>query len=220
MIFFFSEMAQRMQKKIKQAGISTNVDFGISPQSAATASPTINNQVIISFGKPASQSPEYPTVELNTQSAPMFTPAPEPITAPLLQNPYAQVYVTSYDLSSSLVFQTKIRDVLTEYLTSNNHGIIINIIDTSGLIILKSQDLVEIIACALNVSSADVVLTYIDYEDDKAGCLRCLRKVQDTIIKQVKAIKIGSVDLKTSQNEAYNILSDQYKISMKRVLML
>ena len=96
----------------------------------------------------------------------------------------------------------------------------LNLIDQSGEIILRSDDLVDIIAHCCGVGKSDVKITYY-IDDDKVGCCALCSKINP--IKEIQSIKICSngqyLDLVINFNGVYNKIKDEFKISLRRVLL-
>ena len=130
-----------------------------------------------------------------------------------------QPIVTTEEIENNLDFQKKLIDVLTHILCMDDKKLLANLIDTSGKIIVSGQDFCELIALVLStedfqVSPSDINLTL--QEEYITSCLR----VQVSPFKHITSIKINNQDFYNVQNEAYNALSDIYKISMNTVYVV
>ncbi len=96
-------------------------------------------------------------------------------------------------------------------LKDNNAKLIANLIDSSGKVICDAVSLVSIIAIHTNMPVEQVTITY---EDTETGCLA---KVNP--IRKIKSIKIASMDFNLAYNQKYNVLTDQYFVSLEKVLI-
>jgi hypothetical protein len=99
---------------------------------------------------------------------------------------------------------------VSRILKSNNQKLLANLIDQSGKVIVDVTSLCVIIAKQLNVPIDSV---HIEYVQKESGCLHRVSKIHD-----VSNIKINHVDYKWAYNEKYNILRDQFSISLTRVI--
>ncbi len=95
-------------------------------------------------------------------------------------------------------------------LKDNNVKLLANIIDNSGKVIVDLVSLVNLISV---VTGAPVENITIGYEDQEAGCMAKINP-----IRNIDNIKVNGLDFHLSYNCRYNLLSDQYFISLKRVL--
>ena len=89
--------------------------------------------------------------------------------------------------------------------------LIANIIDQSGKIIINANDLVQAISLILNI---DFNLIKLSYEDPEPGCLKHVNP-----IKKISSIKINGLDFKLQYNKEFNILEDQFNISLEKVII-
>lgn len=119
--------------------------------------------------------------------------------------------VTTDDVNKNNSFLKKLNEILTHTLISDDLKLLTNLIDDSGKIILSGYDLCELISLMLNVSINDISINY--KENFATECL----KVKILPYKHISNIKIKNKDFKNFQNEAYNILTDVYKISLRTV---
>ena len=97
-------------------------------------------------------------------------------------------------------------------LKDNNPKLIANVIDNSGKIIIEATSLCQIIALMCGVEPTAVHIKYITNED--VGCI-----AKTNPIKQIEDIKINYLDFKLAYNNMFNILTDQYHISLKKVIV-
>lgn len=119
--------------------------------------------------------------------------------------------VSTEDVDKNNSFLKKLNEILTHTLISDDLKLLTNLIDDSGKIILSGYDLCELISLMLNVPINDISINY--KENFVTECL----KVKILPYKHISNIKIKNKDFKNSQNEAYNILTDVYKISLRTV---
>jgi len=86
--------------------------------------------------------------------------------------------------NSDLEFYKLLSSILSDVLKDNNPKLIVNVIDTSGKIIVKAEDLLRLIAIKTHHDVKDVNLRYIEQEPG------CMNKVSP--IKQIEDIKINN----------------------------
>ena len=97
-------------------------------------------------------------------------------------------------------------------LKDNNPKLLANIVDNSGKIIIDATSLCQIIALMCGVEATAVHIEYV--VKDEVGCMA---KVNP--IKLIENIKINYLDFKLAYNNMFNILTDQYHISLKKVIV-
>ena len=97
-------------------------------------------------------------------------------------------------------------------LKDNNPKLLANIVDNSGKIIIDATSLCQIIALMCGVDATAVHIEYV--MKDEVGCMA---KVNP--IKAIENIKINYLDFKLAYNNMFNILTDQYHISLKKVIV-
>lgn len=147
-----------------------------------------------------------------TNSKPTIT-----ITYPKIENEkVATTVITTEDVDKNISFLKKLNEILIHTLISDDVKLLTNLIDDSGKIILSGSDLCELISLMLSneknsVAVNDIVINY--KENFVTDCL----KVKILPYKHISNIKIKNKDFKNFQNEAYNILTDVYKISLRTV---
>lgn len=130
-----------------------------------------------------------------------------------------QPIVTTEEIENNVDFHRKLIKIFTETLCMDDKKLLANLIDTSGKIIVSGRDFCELIALILStedhrVNPSDINLTL--QEEYITSCLH----VQVSPFKHIISIKIDNQDFYTVQNEAYNALSDIYKISMNTVYVV
>ena len=96
----------------------------------------------------------------------------------------------------------------------------LNLIDQSGKIILRSSDLVDIIAHCCDVNKSCVKITYY-VDEDLTCCCSIASKINP--VKEIQSIQIfknnQNLDLMINFNGVYNQINDEFKISLQRVLV-
>ena len=97
-------------------------------------------------------------------------------------------------------------------LKDNNPKLLANIVDNGGKIIIDATSLCQIIALMCGVDATAVHIEYV--VKDEVGCMA---KVNP--IKLIENIKINYLDFKLAYNNMFNILTDQYHISLKKVIV-
>ena len=98
-----------------------------------------------------------------------------------------------------------------QILKDNNPKLVANLIDQSGRVIVDAESLVRIVALVCQVVPESV---NISYEVKETGCCGKLNP-----IKNIEAIKVGGLDFKLTYNEKYNMLTDEYSVSLRKVLI-
>ena len=130
-----------------------------------------------------------------------------------------QPIVTAEEIEHNIEFHKKRADILTNALCMDDKKLSANLIDRSGKVIISAQELCELIAIMLSseelqVNPSDISLTL--QEEIISSCL----KVHISPFKRVSSIKINNQDFHNVQNEAYNTLTDTYKISVDTVYVV
>ena len=97
-------------------------------------------------------------------------------------------------------------------LKDNNPKLLANIVDNSGKIIIDATSLCQIIALMCGVEATAVHIEYV--VKDEVGCM-----AKANPIKLIENIKINYLDFKLAYNNMFNILTDQYHISLKKVIV-
>lgn len=123
-----------------------------------------------------------------------------------------QPVITSEEIENNIDFLKKLNTILTNTLTCENRKLVANMIDSSGKVILTGQDLCELIAEMLNIDAKQVNISYVEGQIE-SSCFR----IKIMPFKEILNIKIDNQDFRSSQNEAYNVLTDIYKISLNTV---
>ena len=114
-------------------------------------------------------------------------------------------------LNQELEFYKLLSSILSSILKDNNPKLIINLIDTSGKIIISGEQLIDLIAVKTGVNKNNV---NIQYKDEEPGCLT---KVSP--IKNRSNIKINNENFNLKYNADYNIIKDDFNISLEKVII-
>jgi len=107
-------------------------------------------------------------------------------------------------------FYEKLAYIMSEILATNNSTLFVNVIDKSGFIILKAEELVKLISILTAASSDNISIHYASEEE--TGC--CITKY--TPVKTIQSITVNNQDLQFSYNKQYNILKNQFRLSLNR----
>lgn len=200
-------MSRTVQRKTNIIDTSTTLG-----QNAAsiTSKPVLNQNVNVNI---------IPTTAQETTSQPTSQPTNESV------NPYNTILQqndeqpTKEQPQNELFVYQKLMNIYKNALLDDPQ-LTLNLIDQSGEIILRSDDLVDIIAHCCGVGKSDVKITYY-IDDDKVGCCALCSKINP--IKEIQSIKICSngqyLDLVINFNGVYNKIKDEFKISLRRVLL-
>lgn len=130
-----------------------------------------------------------------------------------------QPIVTFEEIENNIEFHKKRAEILTNALCLDNKKLAANLIDTSGKVIISAQEFCELVAVMLSneevqIKPSDISLTL--QEEIVSSCL----KVHISPFKRITSIKINNQDFHNVQNEAYNTLTDTYKISVDTVYVV
>ena len=96
-------------------------------------------------------------------------------------------------------------------LKDNNPKLVANLIDQSGRVIIDAESLIKIVALVCQVQPDSI---NIEYELTGGGCCAKINP-----IKRIEAIKVAGLDFKLTYNEKYNMLTDEYSVSLRKVLI-
>jgi hypothetical protein len=86
-----------------------------------------------------------------------------------------------------------------------------NLIDQSGKNIIEITALCVIIAKQLNVPVESV---HSEYMQKDGGCLTKVSRIHE-----IQNIKINHIDFRLGYNEKYNVLGDEFSLSLTRVIV-
>ena len=149
----------------------------------------------------------YPSVNQNMQVEP---------------NPYENTQVMERDVTltddnnqplngNELDLYKTIAKTYGHILKDNNPKLVANLIDQSGRVIVDAESLIKIVALVCQAQPESV---NIEYELTGGGCCAKINP-----IKRIEAIKVAGLDFKLTYNEKYNILTDEYSVSLRKVLI-
>ena len=147
-------------------------------------------------------------VIINNNDGKVHYPDPEEIDQVELKTREVSIEEPSNNLTE--LYQ-HLASTFSNILKSNNMKLIANIIDQSGKIIINANDLVQAISLILNI---DFNLIKLSYEDPEPSCLKHVSP-----IKKISSIKINGLDFKLQYNKEFNILEDQFNISLEKVII-
>ena len=150
----------------------------------------------------------YPSVNQNMQVEP---------------NPYENTQVMERDVTlteespaqslngNELDLYKTIAKTYGHILKDNNPKLVANLIDQSGRVIVDAESLIKIVALVCQAQPESV---NIEYELTGGGCCAKINP-----IKRIEAIKVAGLDFKLTYNEKYNMLTDEYSVSLRKVLI-
>ena len=151
---------------------------------------------------------------------------PSPYSVIESQNDPTLVSYKENDERASLAPQSGLTEVYKKLMNVYKNALLddpqltLNLIDQSGKIILKSLDLVDIIAHCCGVDKTCVRITY--YENEDVNCC-CSIASKINPIKEIQSIQIfknnQNLDLMINFNGVYNRINDEFKISLNRVMV-
>lgn len=121
----------------------------------------------------------------------------------------------SLDIKQNLI-NKELMHIYRDMLISNS-GLILSLIDASGKIILSQDSLIHVISTLCKVSEDKVKIQY--FLDEDITCCGSLSKNANPIkeISTIKVTKNGIInDLSLTYNDIYNLIVDEYKISLEK----
>lgn len=136
----------------------------------------------------------------------------------LTTSPMAEI--TPEEIRAKISFFKKLHEIENSIIVSDNKLPPAQQRDEYGCAIISANDLAELIATMLSndvqkVEPGDIVLKLQEIIIKEGGCL-CGKPIIDPR-KEILAIKISGRDFGTVYNEAYNMLSSEFKISTCKV---
>ena len=135
-------------------------------------------------------------------------------------NPYENTQVMERDVviddkealnGNELDLYKTIAKTYGHILKDNNPKLVANLIDQSGRVIIDAESLIKIVALVCQVQPESI---NIEYELSGGGCCAKINP-----IKRIEAIKVAGLDFKLTYNEKYNMLTDEYSVSLRKVLI-
>lgn len=131
-----------------------------------------------------------------------------------------QPVVTAEEIDNNIEFHKKLNDILIRRVTEkvNFKHLISELLDNNERIILKGADLCALISVLLSNDEFQVLDTDINITYHTDTFVSCFKSVE-LPFKTIDSIKINNQDFKSVQNEAYNVLTDVYKISLNHFIV-
>ena len=123
-----------------------------------------------------------------------------------------EVTIEETPSSNDLELYKTLSLTLANILKTNNIKLLANLIDTSGKVILDAISLVKLIGLITDTPQEQVSIEYQTKED--VGCLS-----KNNPVKIIETIKVNHQDFKLCFNQQYNILSDTYSISLRKMII-
>jgi len=108
-------------------------------------------------------------------------------------------------------FYKLLSTTLSNILRDNNPKLLINLIDQSGKVIIEARTLIELIAIKTN---SDPNSVNIQWCEEETGCLAKVSPV-----KNISNIKIDNETFSLKYNREYNILQDDFNISLDKCII-
>ena len=156
---------------------------------------------------------KYPPEQMQTESQRHFVP--EELRSERADVPKITERNITLEQDTSFVigdnFYKTLSHILSNILAKQDAKLIANIWDRTGNIILNGTELCNIIAALCNI---DVNAVSIVYGDEEPGCLTKIKP-----LKNILNIKIDNKDFKLFYNEPYNILQDEFRISLTNMII-
>lgn len=112
------------------------------------------------------------------------------------------------DLINNHDFKDKIIEIYKEILSKNDKQLLINLLDLSGKIIISGDQLVELVAVAMNLNKTDIHLKL--QENILSSCC----KVKVIPFKNVLSITAETIDLKLHQYEVYSVINEYVSVDI------
>ena len=109
-------------------------------------------------------------------------------------------------------FYKLLSTTLSNILRDNNPKLLINLIDQSGKVIIEARTLIELIAIKTN---SDPNSVNIQWCEEETGCLAKVSPV-----KNISNIKIDNETFSLKYNREYNILQDDFNISLDKCIII
>ena len=158
------------------------------------------------------QGPSTPMPTYREAAAPMSYP-PQSIfpNEASLASQSEQLQQQLQELELENKFYKLLSQTLSNLLANDDPKLLINLIDQSGKIIIEGQTLIELIAIKTNTDKNLVNISFVDEEPN------CFTKVSP--IKRISKIKINDESFPLRFNREYNILQDDYKISLDKCII-
>ena len=196
---------------VSSSSTNTNsVSVVVNADSSGNSQNNSSNNEAVNFHQ---QGPS--TLTSTCQNQPIFNQSVQTVAYPSVSTvPTPREQELTYQLENinlELQFYKLLSQTLSNMLASDNAKLIINLIDQTGKIIIEAQTLIELIAIKTNTDKNLVNIQFVDEEPT------CFNKVSP--IKRISNIKIDNENFNLKYNREYNILQDDYKISLDKVII-
>ena len=202
-------------------------DFNLLKVADVSSNSTNTNSVSVVVNADTSGNSQNNTANNDVNFTPTLTQASvqQPIFPTMLQpgevaytstsNPQAQ-QLQELDCqlaaaNTELRFYKLLSSTLSNILRDNNPKLLINLIDQSGKVIIEAPTLIELIAIKTNTDPNSVNIQWCDEETN------CLGKVSP--VKSISNIKIDNETFSLKYNREYNIIQDDFNISLDKCIM-
>ena len=184
-------------------------DFNLIKGLDTRANATNSNNVNVVVNNPPTLSASSSTANIDTNvTYSSATASPTPL---LPQEATVDVPQQTKSENDDCEFYKTLSTILSNVLKDNNPKLIINVIDTSGKIIIKASELIQLIAVKTHKNVRDVNIRYYEQEPN------CMQKISP--IKIVEDIQINNESFSLRYNSDYNILKDTFNISLAKVII-
>ena len=195
---------------LKVADVSSNstntnsVSVVVNTDTTGNSQNTNNNNSDINFTQ---AQPIFPTVINQVESGTVQYPSQSIQPVQQVQELQDQLNV----MDGELRFYKLLSSTLSNILANDDPKLLINLIDQTGKIIIEASKLIELIAIKTNTDKNLVNIQFIDVEPT------CLSKISP--IKEIANIKIDNENFNLKYNKQFNILQDEYKISLNKCII-
>lgn len=129
-----------------------------------------------------------------------------------------QPIITAEEIENNMEFMKTLNKILVNTLINNDKKLLANIIDGSGKIILSASDLCDLIAVMLSTEDFEVTNKQVSISYQESFTSSCFR-LKISPFKSILTIKVDNQDLYNLQNEAYNVLTDKFMVSLDTVFI-
>jgi hypothetical protein len=112
------------------------------------------------------------------------------------------------------VFYKDLSQIVTNILKDNNSTLLINVVDPSGKVILKAEDLIHLIAILTKTTEDRIIISYKNPQlDVGSGC--CGKAIEKfSPVKTIKGITINNNDFQFAFNKEFNLMKNNFSISL------
>ena len=167
--------------------------------------------VVINSGDEEHQTTQQATQQATTQETTEMSPEQNPQTISQVNYPLQQEQVYEEVPSNYIQLYKHLAKTFSSILKTINAKLLANIIDPSGKVILDGQNLAVAIALLLNTDESNVKISYEDPD------VACIGKVNP--IKKISTIKVNGYDFNLMYNKEYNVLGEEFDVSLSSVLI-